>query len=178
MDWTTLERYQTFGFALVKLDGDGLIVNCTTAFASILGRDRHDTIGLTVVQLTAPEYRQRARERIKVAKEGKHDRFATDKEYLLPNGQHVHCLLETVHVDKDHVLSAISKYSDSIKSGELDMARRQRDEFAKKLDDVHEKMYSLMIAVAQRNNAIDVNLINGGQNNIGKNKINGDQNQS
>ena len=178
MDWETLERYQTFGFALVNLEGDGVIVNCTSAFAAIVGRDRHDTLGLTIVELTAPEFRQRARDRLSVARDGKHDRFATDKAYLLPNGQHVHCLLETVQVDSDHLLSAISKYNQINNSEELDTARRQRDEFAKKLDDVHEKMYALMITFAQRNNAIDVNLINGGQNNIGQNEINGDQRQS
>ena len=89
MDWSLLERYQSFGFALIKLEGDGTIVECTTAFATIVGRDRHDTIGLSVVELTAPEFQCRAKERIEAAKRGEYDRFAAQKAYLLPDGNRV-----------------------------------------------------------------------------------------
>ena len=176
MNWEVLEQYQTFGFALVNLD-NGVILNCTTAFASIVGRDRHRTIGQTMIELTPPEFRQQELDRLAAARKGDHDRFAVEQAYLLPSGQKVWCHLETVRADQDHLLSAISRRDQNGICSEVQRARRERDEIAERLDIVHEKMYALMVAFAQRDNAIDVNLISGGQNNIGRNQIDGSQSQ-
>ena len=175
LEWEVLQQYQKIGFALIHLDHRGSIVECTNAFAAMIGRDRQETIGQSIIAITAPEFRTTARQRIAVAREGRFDHFATEKAYLLPDGRRVWCSLESVRSDSQHLLSVIRKLSDTDSSKRLAELESQRDEIAQKLDQVQEKMYALMIAVAQQKNAIDVNVIHGGQNNIGDNEIAGDQ---
>lgn len=178
IDWQTLERYRSIGFALIELTDSGVIMNCTAAFASIVGRDRQDTIGRSIIELTAPEFRRSARRRLGHARRRDYSHFSTEKAYLLPNGERAWCFLESVLTDEKHLLSAIRRSVNPSELSELEELRQQKNEIAQKLEDVNEKMYRLMIAFAHQKNAIDVNVISGGQNNIGETEIGGHQNQN
>lgn len=153
--WTALEGYRYVGFALVRIDEDGTIDRCTSAFAEMLGRDRASLEGQTMTSIAVdPKHVKRK------LREKDLTRLHALRCCHLPDGTAGFYELETLRFDKSHFLSCIWRPANAASAAELARLESEKRELLKDLKTMHERVHQLMMALINQRNDVGVQIFN------------------